>query len=225
MIKAIGVQFLTGLKVYDFDPEEKKVSLRDYILVETAQGEEIGKVVYIEKEIDEKKISSPLKGIEKVLSDSDIEKLKEYRQRGQDALPKFREKVFKYGLQMKPVMVDFSLDGDKMIFYFSADGRVDFRELLKDLARTFKKQIKMKQIGSRDEAKIYGGFGMCGRPICCKSFLVTNASITMDMVRDQYETNMSASKVSGICGRLMCCIAFENGDKIGKKNQNKNKKK
>jgi len=128
-------------------------------------------------------------------------------------MPKFKEKVKKYGLLMKPVMVDFTLDGEKMIFYFTSENRIDFRDLVKDLARTFKKQVKLRQIGARDEAKIYSGFGMCGRPVCCRSFLVSNETITMDMARMQYESGVSASKISGMCGRLMCCLAFEKNEK------------
>lgn len=215
MVKVAGVQFLSGLKVYDFKIGEKKSNIRDYVLVETSQGEEIGKIVYVNKEVNEKKMETPLKEIKSVLTEEERKRLNDLRREGIKLMPLFREKVKKYGLLMKPVMIDFSLDGEKIICYFTSENRVDFRDLVKDLARTFKKQVKLRQIGSRDEAKIYGGFGMCGRPVCCKNFLISNETITMDMARIQYESGVSAGKISGICGRLMCCLAFEKKDKKG----------
>ncbi|PIZ00629.1 stage 0 sporulation protein [bacterium (Candidatus Howlettbacteria) CG_4_10_14_0_8_um_filter_40_9] len=212
MVKVAGVQFISGLKVYDFKMLDD-VKIRDYVLVETVQGEEIGKVVYINKEFEEKDLRSPLKEIKKILTEEDRHNLKEYRKKGQEIMPQFVEKIEKYGLKMSPVMLDYSLDGETIILYFTADGRVDFRSLVRDLARTFRKQVKLRQVGSRDEAKIYGGFGMCGRPICCRSFIVSTESITMDMARGQYKSGISANKVSGLCGRLMCCLSFEPGNK------------
>lgn len=208
MAKVAGIQFVSGLKVYDFGMTND-LAVRDYVLVETIQGEEIGKVVYVNKEIDTKDMKSPLKEIRKILTEEDKQTLREYRKSGLELLPKFAEKIQKYGLGMSPVMIDYSLDGETIILYFTAEGRVDFRNLARDLARTYRKQVKLRQIGSRDEAKIYGGFGMCGRPVCCRSFVVSSESITMDMARAQYETGINANKVSGLCGRLMCCLSFE----------------
>lgn len=215
MIEVVGVQFISGLKVYDFKPGDNEIAIKDYVLVETAKGEEIGRIVYVGKEIKEDDAKSPLKEISRVLSEGDKGKLKEYRKKGAKMFPEFQKKIIKYKLDMKPTMIDFTLDGETAIFYFTAEGRVDFRGLARDLSRTFRIQVKMRQIGSRDEAKIYGGYGMCGRPVCCKRFLVSSEAITMDMVRKQYSSGVATSKVSGLCGRLMCCLAFEKkkGDK------------
>jgi cell fate regulator YaaT (PSP1 superfamily) len=209
MIKVIGVQFNSSLKIYDFRAGRHKVSINDWVIVETAQGIEIGRVIYVNKEVTAKEMEEPFKEIIRVADDKDLAKWQKMREEGGKYFPDYTEKIQKLGLEMKPTSVEFSFDGERAIFYFTAENRVDFRELIKELGRVVKKQVILRQIGPRDEAKMLGGFGICGQPVCCKRFLTKMTSVTMDMARDQYETNVNANKVTGVCGRLMCCLSFE----------------
>lgn len=213
MVKVIGVQFNSSLKVYDFKPGRYKVSPRDLVVVETSQGLEIGRVVYVDKEASAKEMEEPYKDIIRPADEKDLSRLEAMRQEGNEYFKLFQEKVNDLKLEMKPVLVEKSLEGDKLIFYFTAESRVDFRELIKTLSRNTQKQVLMRQIGPRDEAKMLGGYGICGLPVCCKSFLVQAESVSMDMAREQYENNVNANKVTGACGRLMCCLAFEDKKK------------
>ncbi len=213
MIKVIGVRFNSSLKVYDFKPGRHKVDIDDYVVVETAQGIEIGHVVYIDKEASSKSTDEPYKEIIRVADDKDLSRWEKMKEEGYQYLAVFREKITDLGLEMKPITVELSFEGDKAIFYFTAENRVDFRELIKTLSRNVKKQVVMRQIGPRDEAKMLGGFGTCGQQVCCNRFLMSAGSVSMDMAREQYETNVNANKVTGLCGRLMCCLAFEENQK------------
>jgi cell fate regulator YaaT (PSP1 superfamily) len=213
MIKVIGVQFNSSLKTYDFKPGRNKIEVNNYVVVETVQGIEIGRVIYIDKEVSAKEVEEPYKEVIRIADDKDLNRWKKMREEGYQFLPLFREKVKELKLEMKPITVELSFEGDRTIFYFAAENRVDFRDLIKILSRSIKKQVIMRQIGPRDEAKMLGGYGICGQPVCCARFLTQAESISMDMAREQYETNVNANKVTGLCGRLMCCLTFEEIDK------------
>ena len=217
MVKVIGVQFNSSLKTYDFKPGRHKVVLNDHVVVETVQGIEVGKVIYTDKEVEARELEEPHKEIIRVADDKDISRWNKMREEGDSYMPLFRQKVSELGLDMKPISVEFSFDGDRAIFFFTAENRVDFRELIKVLSRGAQKQVVMRQIGPRDEAKLLGGYGICGQRVCCDRFLTQAESVSMDMAREQYETNVNANKVTGLCGRLMCCLAFEEGEKKVKK--------
>lgn len=208
MPKAIGVKFINNPKIYDFLEPEEKLEIGDQVLVETPFGAEAGSVVYLEKEIKEKnKIN------QKIIRKVKEEEFENQRKLGKERarLEKtFKEVVKKLKLEMKLVDTEFSFEG-KIIFLFTAESRVDFRDLVKKLTKIFKKPIRLKQIGPRDESRYLGGFGQCGRPVCCRGFLGTIESVTMDMARDQNMASKGSYKISGLCGRLMCCLAFENG--------------
>lgn len=213
MIKVIGIQFNSSLKIYDFKPGRNKVLVNDFVVVETAQGIEIGRTIYIDKEVATQNTEEPYREIIRIADDKDLSRWQKMRAEGYQFLSLFREKVTELNLEMKPITVELSFDGEKAIFYFTAENRVDFRELIKILSRNVKKQVIMRQIGPRDEAKMLGGFGICGQPVCCVRFLTQAESVSMDMARGQYETNVNANKVTGLCGRLMCCLAFEETEK------------
>lgn len=215
MTKAIGVKFPHTLKIYDFLPGKHDVAVRDFVVVETTQGKEIGQVAYVNREVNESDLEAPLKEIENIASEKDLEKQAELEEEAKELYPVFTEKIEKYGLSMNPVGVGLSLDGTKAVFYFTAEGRVDFRELARDLSRGIQKQAILRQIGPRDEAKLIGGYGRCGRPICCGTFLIGTEGVSMETVEKQFGGPKSASKISGICGRLMCCLNYEDGE--GKK--------
>jgi cell fate regulator YaaT (PSP1 superfamily) len=217
LVKVIGVQFNSSLKTYDFKPGRHKVVLNDHVVVETVQGIEVGKVIYTDKEVEARELEEPHKEIIRVADDKDISRWNKMREEGDSYMPLFRQKVSELGLDMKPISVEFSFDGDRAIFFFTAENRVDFRELIKVLSRGAQKQVVMRQIGPRDEAKLLGGYGICGQRVCCDRFLTQAESVSMDMAREQYETNVNANKVTGLCGRLMCCLAFEEGEKKVKK--------
>jgi cell fate regulator YaaT (PSP1 superfamily) len=219
MVKVCGVQFNSSLKIYDFRQGRHKVDLSDFVIVETTQGTEVGRVIYINKEIKPEEMEEPFKEIIRIADEKDLARWKKMRQEGSANLNLFKEKVLELGLDMKPIDVELSFDGEKAIFYFTAENRVDFRELIKVLSRAVRKQVIMRQIGPRDEAKFLGGFGICGQPICCARFLNQVESISMDKAREQYVSTINASKVTGICGRLMCCLAFEEQDRRNKKEQ------
>jgi cell fate regulator YaaT (PSP1 superfamily) len=217
MIKVIGVQFNSSLKIYDFKPGRHTININDWVIVETTQGLDIGRVVYVNKEVSAKEVEEPYKEIIRKADEKDLARWDKMKEEGSKHLEEFRAKANELGLDMKPTNCEFSFDGEKAIFYFTAENRVDFRELIKELNRVVKKQVIMRQIGPRDEAKILGGYGVCGEPICCKRFLTKMTSVTMDMAREQYENNVNANKVTGACGRLMCCLAFEDYSKKKRK--------
>lgn len=206
MAKTIGVRFPYALKIYDFFPGTQEVKVRDYVIVETEQGEDIGQVVYIDKNFTD---GEEIKTIKRIAKKEDKESAKELAKEAKELLPLFIEKIEKFKLNMRPVDVSYSFDKSKAIFYFTADGRIDFREIAKELSRTIKTQAVMRQIGPRDEAKIIGGYGRCGLPLCCATFMVNASGVSMEDVEHAYGMPKNANKVSGLCGRLMCCINFE----------------
>ena len=208
MIKVIGVRFKKAGKIYYFDPNGLEIKKGDFVVVETARGIEFGECVIGIKEISEKDIVSPLKSVIRVADSEDIDKHKQNKVKEKDALEICLKKVEEHGLDMKLIDVEYTFDNNKVIFYFTADGRVDFRELVKDLATIFKTRIELRQIGVRDEAKMLGGLGPCGRSLCCSTFLGDFASVSIKMAKEQ-NLSLNPTKISGICGRLMCCLNYE----------------
>jgi cell fate regulator YaaT (PSP1 superfamily) len=215
-MKVIGVQFNSAVKIYDFRAGRHKVELNDWVVVETTQGVELGRIVYKNKEVEE---TGEIKDIIRIAEDKDIVRYERMCEEGSQYFEKFKKIVLDSGLEMKPVKSEYSFDGERVVFYFTAESRVDFRELIKDFSREAGKQVIMRQIGPRDEAKMLGGNGVCGQEICCKRFMTRMESVTMDMARDQFENNVNANKVTGACGRLMCCLAFETGQKQRRTNK------
>ncbi|MDD3481282.1 MAG: regulatory iron-sulfur-containing complex subunit RicT [Patescibacteria group bacterium] len=210
MSKVVGIKFPYTLKIEDYRAGKHNLKIRDFVVVEGQQGLEIGQVVYIDKEV---KDDEELETIKRKATDEDQEKHNKLEEKAKEMFPIFTEKIEKYGLKMRPIGVSYSLDSSKAIFYFTADGRVDFRELARDLSRHLGKQAILRQIGPRDEAKMIGGYGRCGLPVCCATFMVGSGSISMEDAEDAYGMPKSAAKISGLCGRLMCCIKFEEGKK------------
>ncbi|GAA0071964.1 stage 0 sporulation family protein [Clostridium sardiniense] len=208
MIKVIGVRFKKAGKIYYFDPNELNINKEDYVIVETARGIEFGQCVIGIKEVNEDDIIAPLKSVLRVADDDDIKRHNDNKAKEADALKICTEKIWNHGLMMKLIDVEYTFDNNKVIFYFTADGRVDFRDLVKDLATIFKTRIELRQIGVRDEAKMIGGLGPCGRPMCCSSFLGDFASVSIKMAKEQ-NLSLNPTKISGICGRLMCCLNYE----------------
>ncbi len=208
MTKVIGVRFRTGMRIYYFDPLDFDVQAGDGVIVETAKGQEYGEVVQGITEVEETAIVAPLKPIIRVASDQDQSMRKENSGREKEAFAICQKKIEQHGLDMKLVDVEYSFNGSKVVFYFTADERVDFRELVKDLAGQFRTRIELRQIGVRDEAKMLGGLGPCGRAICCKSFLSDFRPVSIKMAKEQ-NLSLSPTKISGLCGRLMCCLQYE----------------
>jgi cell fate regulator YaaT (PSP1 superfamily) len=208
MIKVVGIRFKKAGKVYYFSPDALKIHKGDYVVVETARGIEFGECVIGIKDIEESDIIAPLKSVLRIADNKDILKHKENKSREEEALNICLKKIEEHGLQMKLIDVEYTFDNNKVIFYFTADGRVDFRELVKDLATIFKTRIELRQIGVRDEAKMIGGLGPCGRSMCCSSFLGDFASVSIKMAKEQ-NLSLNPTKISGICGRLMCCLNYE----------------
>jgi len=207
MEKVAGLQFLFGLKVYDFKIGETNPKLGDMALVETVQGKDVGKVVYIGKEVDEKKLESPLKEIIRILSKEESEEIDQSRKKNKEGdLEKFQQVIDKHSLMMRPIFVDRSIFEDRIDLYFSSDGRVDFRNAIRDLSRAFSLQVRLRQVGSRDEARILGGFGPCGREICCLKFYLGDAFSNREKVGQAVK---NTNKTLGLCGKVMCCLNFE----------------
>lgn len=208
MKTVIGVKFKGGGKMYYFDPGEFDVKEGDGVIVETARGTEFGDVVASPQELEDDKIVAPLKSVLRVATPHDREQRDKNRARESEAYAICMEKIQAHQLDMKLVDVEYTFNGSKVVFYFTADGRVDFRELVKDLASVFKTRIELRQIGVRDEAKMLGGLGSCGRPVCCKAFLSDFTPVSIKMAKEQ-NLSLSPTKISGICGRLMCCLKYE----------------
>ncbi len=209
MVKVVGVKFKTAGKIYYFDPGNLEVEIGTNVIVETARGTEFGTVNMTEKEVHPSEIVSPLKKIIRIANEKDHKKHKDNIRKKERALQLCQEKIDKHKLEMKLVDVEYTFDGSKIIFYFTADGRVDFRELVKDLASVFKMRIELRQIGVRDEAKMMGGIGTCGRSLCCHSWLTDFEPVSIKMAKVQ-NLSLNPTKISGICGRLMCCLKYEN---------------
>lgn len=208
MIKVVGVRFKKAGKIYYFDPSGLNIEKENYVVVETARGIEFGECVIGVKEITEDDIVAPLKSVIRVAKKEDIDKHKENKIKEKDALAICLTKIEDHKLNMKLIDVEYTFDNNKVIFYFTADGRVDFRELVKDLATIFKTRIELRQIGVRDEAKMLGGLGPCGRSMCCSTFLGDFTSVSIKMAKEQ-NLSLNPTKISGICGRLMCCLNYE----------------
>ena len=209
MVKVVGVNFKPAGKIYYFDPGDLQVKVGDHVIVETARGTEFGTINMAEKEISKSEIVSPLKKIIRIADERDHKRHKTNLQKKERALRLCQEKINKHKLEMKLVDVEYTFDNSKIIFYFTADGRVDFRELVKDLAGVFKMRIELRQIGVRDEAKMRGGIGTCGRSLCCHSWLTEFEPVSIKMAKVQ-NLSLNPTKISGICGRLMCCLKYEN---------------
>lgn len=208
MQKVVGVRFKKAGKIYYFDPDQLRLEPGDGVIVETARGVEFGYLVVGPKMVTDEEIITPLKKVIRKADDSDYRKLEENERKASDAFRIGQEKIAKHKLPMKLVNVEQTFDNKKIIFYFTAEGRVDFRELVKDLAAVFRMRIELRQIGVRDEAKMIGGLGICGRPICCHSFLGEFEPVSIRMAKDQ-NLSLNPTKISGLCGRLMCCLQFE----------------
>ncbi len=208
MKKVVGVTFRPAGKVYYFDPKDFELEKNDYVIVETSRGIEFGMVVDNPKKIDEEEIVSPLKPVIREATIEDKVQYDKNKELEKEAFKICLDKIDDHGLPMKLVDVEYTFDHNKIIFYFTADGRVDFRELVKDLARVFKTRIELRQIGVRDEAKHLGGLGPCGMPTCCTRFLREFKPISIKMAKKQ-DLSLNPSKISGLCGRLMCCLRYE----------------
>ena len=208
MVKVIGVRFRTAGKIYFFNPGNFEIKQGDHVIVETARGIEYGTVVGAPKEVEEEKVIQPLKSVLRIANKKDDEQEASNRQKEKEAFKICLEKIRKHGLQMKLIDAEYTFDNNKVLFYFTADGRIDFRELVKDLASVFKTRIELRQIGVRDETKILGGIGICGRPLCCHTHLSEFAPVSIKMAKEQ-NLSLNPTKISGVCGRLMCCLKNE----------------
>lgn len=208
MVSIIGVRFRPAGKIYYFDPLDFEVKAGDHVIVETARGVEYGLVVLDKREISENEDMPPLKPIIRMATDEDEQRVKANKEKEKDALAVCRTKVEKHGLDMKLIGCEYTFDNSKLLFYFTADGRVDFRELVKDLATVFHTRIELRQIGVRDETKLRGGIGICGRELCCHTYLSDFIPVSVKMAKEQ-NLSLNPTKISGNCGRLMCCLKHE----------------
>ena len=204
----VGVRFKEVGKIYYFDPNRIELKEHDLVIVETARGTECGEVAFQAREVPEEEISSPLKRVLRKANDHDCKVLSENKEKEKAAFEVGLKKIKEHKLDMKLVSVEYTFDRSKILFYFTAEGRVDFRELVKDLAAVFRTRIELRQIGVRDESKIVGGLGVCGRPFCCKTFLGDFQPVSVKMAKEQ-SLSLSPTKISGTCGRLMCCLKYE----------------
>lgn len=208
MPSVVGVRFKSAGKVYYFDPAQIDLQKGDHVIVETARGLEYGEVVSPVREVQTEDVVAPLKAVIRKATPEDAIQLAENKNKETEAFTVGVERIAAHGLQMKLVDVEHTFDGSKIIFYFTADGRVDFRELVKDLASIFRTRIELRQIGVRDEAKMLGGLGTCGRALCCSTFLGDFAPVSIKMAKEQ-NLSLNPGKISGLCGRLMCCLRYE----------------
>ncbi|MBR4723869.1 MAG: stage 0 sporulation family protein [Clostridia bacterium] len=208
MTKIVGVRFKPAGKIYHFNPAGLEIKRNDYVVVETARGVELGKVVVEEKEISAEQVVKPLKDVIRIATEADLKTAEQNKQKEKEAFAICLEKIKKHGLEMKLIEVEYTFDGSKILFYFSADGRIDFRELVKDLATVFHTRIELRQIGIRDESKTLGAIGVCGRELCCAKFLGEFESVSIKMAKEQ-GLSLNPTKISGTCGRLMCCLKYE----------------
>ena len=208
MIKVIGVRFRQAGKIYNFSPADFQVKVGDHVIVETARGIEYGSVVQGIREVADDKVIMPLKSVIRIATEEDDKKAIENNEKEKKAFKICKEKIAKHGLEMKLIETEYTLDNNKVLFYFTADGRIDFRELVKDLASVFKTRIELRQVGVRDETKMLGGIGICGRPLCCNTYLSEFIPVSIKMAKEQ-SLSLNPTKISGICGRLMCCLKNE----------------
>lgn len=204
----IGVRFRKPGKIYFFDPGQLQLNMNDKVVVETTLGQELGEVVILNRKMPEEKLKAPLKKVIRIATEKDLKHEAENRKKEKEAFKICEEKIKKYHLDMNLTEVEYKFDNSKILFYFTADGRIDFRELVKDLAAIFKTRIELRQIGVRDEVKRIGGNGVCGRELCCCSFLGNFETVSIKMAKEQ-NVSLNPSKISGNCGRLMCCLKYE----------------
>lgn len=208
MIKVIGVRFRQAGKIYNFSPADFQVKVGDHVIVETARGIEYGSVVQGIREVADDKVIMPLKSVIRIATEEDDKKAIENNEKEKKAFKICKEKIAKHGLEMKLIETEYTFDNNKVLFYFTADGRIDFRELVKDLASVFKTRIELRQVGVRDETKMLGGIGICGRTLCCNTYLSEFIPVSIKMAKEQ-SLSLNPTKISGICGRLMCCLKNE----------------
>ena len=208
MITIIGVRFKSVGKVYYFDPQDKNVKQGDKVIVETARGVECGEVAVVDRQIDETKFTNPIKPIIRIATDDDLKRIERNKAKEKDAFRICETKIAAHKLNMNLIDVECTFDNNKLLFYFTAENRVDFRELVKDLASVFRTRIELRQIGVRDEAKMLGGLGVCGQPFCCSRFLGEFQPVSIKMAKEQ-GLSLNPTKISGTCGRLMCCLKYE----------------
>ena len=208
MIKVIGVRFRSAGKIYYFSPGKLEIKSGDHVIVETARGVEYGHVVLGNREVEDSKVVQPLKSVIRMVTKDDEIREQNNRKKEKDAFKICQEKIRKHNLEMKLIDVEYTFDNNKILFYFTADGRIDFRELVKDLASVFKTRIELRQVGVRDETKIVGGIGICGRALCCHSYLSEFIPVSIKMAKEQ-NLSLNPTKISGVCGRLMCCLKNE----------------
>jgi len=208
MVKVVGVRFKPAGKIYYFDPEELEIKANTDVIVETVRGLEYGKAVIANREVTDEDVVLPLKKVIRIATENDKAQMDVNEKKEQEAKQQCQKKIVEHKLPMKLIDVEYTFDGSKVIFYFTAEGRVDFRELVKDLAAIFRTRIELRQIGVRDEAKMLGGIGCCGRMLCCATFLGDFEPVSIRMAKDQ-NLSLNPTKISGICGRLMCCLKYE----------------
>ena len=208
MVNVIGVRFRTAGKIYFFSPGKLEISQGDYVIVETTRGVEYGRVVSGPKEVKEEEVVQPLKSVIRIATEQDKKTMERNREKEKEAFQVCQEKIKKHGLEMKLIDAEYTFDNNKVLFYFTADGRIDFRELVKDLASVFRTRIELRQIGVRDETKIRGGIGICGRALCCSTYLSEFSAVSIRMAKEQ-NLSLNPTKISGVCGRLMCCLTNE----------------
>lgn len=208
MAIVIGVRFAKNSKIYYFDPSDVWPAIGDGVICDTSRGPEYGVVAASAREVDDDMLQLPLRKVISMATEADVERVKANEKLGREAMLTCKDKIVEHKLEMKLIDVEVAFDNSKMVFYFTANGRVDFRELVKDLASIFKTRIELRQIGVRDEAKLLGGLGPCGRPICCGSFLSNFQPVSIKMAKEQ-NLSLNPTKISGVCGRLMCCLKFE----------------
>lgn len=208
MIKVVGIRFRTAGKIYYFDPKDFEMEVGSHAIVETARGVEYGTVLIAPREIADDEVVQPIKPVIRVATEEDERVVSRNKEKEKDAYKICQEKIEKHGLEMKLVQAEYTFDNNKLLFYFTADGRIDFRELVKDLASVFRTRIELRQIGVRDETKILGGIGICGRELCCASYLSDFVPVSIKMAKEQ-NLSLNPAKISGVCGRLMCCLKNE----------------
>ena len=208
MTRVVGIRFQKAGKIYYFDPCGFDLETGMHAIVETARGVEMGTVLIPPKDVEDDKVIQPLKPVIRIATDEDERMVEKNKEKEKEAFEICKEKIQKHGLEMKLVNAEYTFDNNKLLFYFTADGRIDFRELVKDLAAVFRTRIELRQIGVRDETKILGGIGICGRPLCCKTYLADFVPVSIKMAKEQ-NLSLNPTKISGVCGRLMCCLKNE----------------
>lgn len=209
MPEIVGVRFKRTGRVYYFDPNNLPLNVDDWVIVETTKGREIGRVIISPRQVEESELTEPLKPILQIADQASLERMGVFKAKEADALRVCRDKVREHGLPMKLLGAEYNYDGSRLTFFFSSEGRVDFRQLVRDLASAFKTRVELRQVGVRDEARMIGGLGPCGRVLCCASFLGDFINVSIKMAKEQ-DLPLSPNKISGMCGRLLCCLSYEN---------------